>query len=781
MTAIRLRRSLAGPLLLVTLLAAPAGAALPDGATLRLERPGRETTVVAGVLSAPSRLKPAEVARAFVASRPASLAGLAPEDLAVTRVAPVRGGGAVVRLDRRFQGLEVVGRSVAIRTDAEGRVRWVRGASSPLPKGLSVVPSLTPAQAVDAVLAGPAAHQGPMTLDPKRQSELVVWAPPGQTARLAYRVLVPRNYLTAETLRAYVDARTGRVLTVENLVRRAKQATVYEFNPVSTPDPKTVTLPLPDGSTSLSGPDIVVHNCIDRHNCRSLQTPYGPMSLHFCDMEPVAVADDSGDFTAYQRPADDTDPEDSFSEVQMYYHTTKAYEAFRGWGFDHLNAWPLTAVVNMRIPSMNDMSGFCMGPTNDGELFPFDNAAFMPAGTLYGFPEEDEIVFGQGTVADFSYDGDVVYHEFTHAVMFTLTSLGMVVPDSYGLDTTPGALHEGYADYFSSAITGDPETGEYAGQGLVPDPLPSGAIRTLTNQKTCPADLTGESHEDSQPWAGGLWDVRQALVAEGSSEAEVDAAIFAVLSSLGEMSSVFDAESATVAEIETRLGSTAAGIARGLLEGRGLDGCNDRVIPTDWDATKGMLMLYGNDQVNVSTVPGPVQFAVELPVDATAISVSVGQAMSMGGGAAQARLLLKADEPIHWNWTASGATDDSERSTGVSFNTSTGAGAGTLTADLPAGTYHLQLVNPGGSIILQDVSFSYTPAEGTTEPDGGVDAGTNPGTEDGGTDPQADGGVGGGGGGAETSGCGCSATSSGAGALPFALLLGVLALTRRRR
>ena len=75
--------------------------------------------------------------------------------------------------------------------------------------------------------------------------------------------------------------------------------------------------------------------------------------------------------------------------------------------------------------------------------------------------------FGQGPLKDYSYDGDVVYHEFGHSVVnVTLKLVGTPHMDEYGTSYSPGAMNEGLADYFSSAITGDPDVGEYAVQDL---------------------------------------------------------------------------------------------------------------------------------------------------------------------------------------------------------------------------------------------------------------------------------------------------------------------------
>ena len=48
------------------------------------------------------------------------------------------------------------------------------------------------------------------------------------------------------------------------------------------------------------------------------------------------------------------------------------------------------------------------------------------------------IAFGMGAKANYTMDADVIYHEFTHAVISTRNRLvGSVGMDSYGLNDDP--------------------------------------------------------------------------------------------------------------------------------------------------------------------------------------------------------------------------------------------------------------------------------------------------------------------------------------------------------
>jgi hypothetical protein len=72
-------------------------------------------------------------------------------------------------------------------------------------------------------------------------------------------------------------------------------------------------------------------------------------------------------------------------------------------------------------------------------LPPLDNAFFASAGTFQSDDLSAGIMaFGQGTVVDYAYDGDVVFHELGHAVKFGATPLSHVpVRDAYAVDPSP--------------------------------------------------------------------------------------------------------------------------------------------------------------------------------------------------------------------------------------------------------------------------------------------------------------------------------------------------------
>ena len=97
--------------------------------------------------------------------------------------------------------------------------------------------------------------------------------------------------------------------------------------------------------------------------------------------------------------------------------------------------------------------------------------------TLYGF-NAGAMWFGQGPTHDYSYDGDVVYHEFTHAVVI----------DTRG-DFDPWAL-----------LPFDPELSSLTVVRL--DPEPSGEAATVLARAGAGFILL--MGEVPEPWLGPL-------------------------------------------------------------------------------------------------------------------------------------------------------------------------------------------------------------------------------------------------------------------------------------
>ena len=112
-------------------------------------------------------------------------------------------------------------------------------------------------------------------------------------------------------------------------------------------------------------------------------------------------------------------------------------------------------------------------------------------------PSNGNIYFGDGDdgIKDFAKECDIIYHEYTHAVVhhiYELVYLGQ-----------SGAMDEAFADYFAATYTEDSTIGEWA--------LPPEYQRDLEELKKYPDDWYGEVHDDSLIYSGALWDFRTAI------------------------------------------------------------------------------------------------------------------------------------------------------------------------------------------------------------------------------------------------------------------------------
>ncbi|ACY17500.1 hypothetical protein Hoch_5011 [Haliangium ochraceum DSM 14365] len=713
-----------------------------------------EARMVRGLLSAPSQAGPAAVAQAFVASRPGPLAAVDPSTLEAPELR-AQADGHLVRYGQRYRSLRVVGGDTQVRVDALGRVRWLKSDARPATELRALDEQIARGPALDgaaarARFARAAGYSDALLAAAGAAPELVVYAAGvaragaasaaaggGLAPRLAYRVELPYHPQRRHKLRAYIDADSGFALAVDNLIRTqsapacpgAQDAYVYETNPADSALTCVSLSPyLAEDASELANGDVRVLNCLDRNGCFSA----GGTLYHFCDIESVAAADQAGHFTAYQFESD-TAAEDAFAEVQMFYHVNVVYELARTLGgFDDLDVKPLDAIVNLRLPSF-ETSSQCSSPsyTGDEALEAFSNAAFVPKdGFFPGFPEDDSIMFGQGPERDYAYDGDVIYHEFGHAVMAKIApDLPSFFIDGLGLNSMPGGMHEGYADLMTIFVTDDPEVGEY-----VAGEFGSDAVRDVENGYTCPLGLTGEVHDDSLPFTGAMWEAREAVASTAERKRSFDQAVFAAQATLGSGDDFGDAAERTVAEVAQALDAQAAATVESVFTARGLLGddtrgpCSDRVIDAAELTDLPYLYLVGIEYFGgINQVPGPVQFRYELSERAGAILLDIAVAApdaGLVGPEGQFEPLLEvlvneSETPIIWGGVPTGvAAATSSEPEPVEFeDIPDRPGLTSATVKIPGpfepGVYHLQFTNRGRTWLVAGLHvYSTPPKEG---------------------------------------------------------------------
>lgn len=572
------------------------------------------------------------------------------------------GDVTVYRFRQHRLGVPVYARGAAVAAHADGSVAF---ATANLDTSLtaSVAPRMDAAQA--AALA--VARSGRPATD--ANARLVLW-PDGAGARLAWIVrpatLLPLPYVPV----VIVDDATGRVIGFQNAVRYKNAAKLYQFNPVSTPTLIDVTLPVADPNVSPDNADLLSFNCIDTKKTFPISYMGFSQQVHICELasKTSAVGADAypgeafadgtnGDFVQYA-PAGDDAGNDPFAELSIFYHASQAYTFFRQFQADFKlsdanKSWPLYLISNLMLPAGSMSFDLTKMKDPNLPLEPFSNAFYTgwdPNGgfndiltTVWPEIKGAGLYFGQGEKADYSYDGDVVYHEFSHAVVDTTAGLvGWWHMDSQGASAAPGSMNEAIADYFSSAIAGDPKSGEYAcldayGPGC-------DGIRNLENDKTCPAWLVGEVHADSEFFSAPMWAVRAGLASADDKKA-FDQALFTALNTVTSGDLGFeDMATAFVEAIKaSSLGATVAATMETEFTKRGLLPSCKRMFT--WDGTP--ISSKNSNMANTFTAAGtqelgtlgasrdwaPGLFQVKVPLSAGSSKVKVTfSELSSGSG-----------------------------------------------------------------------------------------------------------------------------------------------------
>ena len=207
---------------------------------------------------------------------------------------------------------------------------------------------------------------------------------------------------------------------------------------------------------------------------------------------------------------DRSDPR--FEEVCIYYTIDSVQRYFQALGFSDANVPANGLREQVTFACAHSMEGFSFGL----------NALFNDA--------LDEMHFGNGNMGhptgdtvDLAEDGDVIAHEYGHAVLFSanpfLNQLGCTSGVKGGNEVD--AIHEGFGDYLAYAFWAESgnagymanptyraSNGEWAFVAYSGNP-PYGAREVNASQTyaTFGVPLV-ECHDDGEIWAAALWDLR---------------------------------------------------------------------------------------------------------------------------------------------------------------------------------------------------------------------------------------------------------------------------------
>ena len=815
-------------------------AALPVAAPAPLLVPGSRGHVALahGVLSAPLAGDLRDAARTFALARRNEL-GLPAEATLGRGEAFGSRFGATVRLPQEVLGTGVHGASVVVTFDALRRVvrlassvadlpvadpRWVLGGAQALALA---------AKEVDGALLKP---DGAPYGGWRRQ----VFSD-GSALRTGYLVWVPTVKLH-QNWHLAVDAVTGQVLWAQDRTHSSTEAQVYATSPggLDAGVGLTPTVPVTLGHFAadydggfLNGARIRVYNCCPTLGCDTdagaaprrstgtVQTFGGSYSydVAICDRVQLATNDPAlnPDASYVYLPVDPpttTTPRisskadwDEFAEVHGYYHVNKVYDVIRDLSTgpfatdagvaafslrDNRSGKRAAVQVNFNEPDFQAATQNGQGVYVSNVMQRMSNAYFMPRESMQAVtvPEQafdtDALVFYQGDEADFSYDAPVFWHEFGHGMIYSTANWEHVVNlDARSANAESSALHEGVADVIAFMTGNDPMLGGYVGSRAEPD---AGVLRNADNTWRCPEVLWGESHQDSQHFAGAIWQARTTFFQGTDSGKTFDAAFYAAVISFPQDVNFENAAAIVSASVGMAFPQMADAEAKmkSVFDARGVSNCSKVLDVTNDRTPREMYIVPGTASVLVndgSKVPGPHQFKFQLPRGAREVSIS-GPYFSFGGGtlpdggsSMRLQLLAKANAPITFTRQGGVLTNDSDVSA-IPTTPIQGQMVGRAAIQVACGgEVYFTVVNTSRrDRALYNLGVGYEPLNDCSD----VDAGSDAGEPDAGPPPPQDvlvpmaqDGLG-----AVPQGCGCS---SGGVLGALAVLLLVPAVRRRRR
>ena len=657
-------------------------------------------TFAEGLLSPQSKRPAADVALAVARARTGAA-------LSVVRTGRGAAGLSVVHLGQVHGAVPVDGAGVSVLVDGRGRVRVMAGHVA----DLSAVPDAPRLGALEAARLALAAHPA------------AAGSPEGRLARLAYRVALPSSPELVEAPLLYIDASDGRLLHREDGVRFAKKARVFAENPVVSPMLSEVTLDAARDEAYPGSPVFDVYNCLDTHGTVMTAMDGTNRQIHVCSRTRTAMRDAAGDWLFDASVANQ--PDDKFVETHMFYHATRISDFFHGLGYGgRAEAIQLIGNFRLAVDTANPVRSTAWDPM--GPLFPFDNAFFTPPGDLFGIYPLDQptLIFGQGA-ADFAWDGDVIYHEFTHSVVNRATMISWGRYDAAGIDVSQGAMNEAFADYFSSALAGDPAVGEYAGMALG-----RAFVRNLEGTERCPTAFWGEVHQDGIPWSSALWAFRKRAAELGKMPADLDRAIYTGMTMIPGDADLAQAGQVMTATVRTALGDAAAAALSESLTARGVTGCK-RYIPYDGARDRVYFEMWGIQP----WTPGNVQLVYTLSETATALTVHADKvlvdryaALFRDPGRVAPIVLVKRGSAIAFTYTGDSTVSADSRFEVPLQIAADGTGSATIAGGFVPGDYYISIANAGEERgVLRGVTLGHVggalPPDAAVPPDGPRDAG----------------------------------------------------------
>jgi uncharacterized protein (TIGR03382 family) len=606
---------------------------------------------------------------------------------------PQAGKSGAVKFARTLNGMQLFGGEVTVGVDEKHRVFLVNaGSGAGTVSGSHLIGETAAHQAaLEAVASSADAGEG--TIVQGYRNFL------GQT-RAVYRV----DFInTAGDWRSFVDGETGKVLLRQNLRSYATApGSVYEVSPVE--DLASLCPLAANGSHTIckTPTSVTVLNLVDTtklvgtqtqtFNCDGKNQPTARSGLTTC----AQILPQNGGFAL---PVDSafTSKTDDFSAVMAYVHLDEHVTFFKTLDptlppADTTDPGHPLAIRGSMPGLVNNLSG--------GK--PLENAFF--SGSL------DAMVFGQGATSDYSYDATVMYHEYTHGVVFAWGGYGQDIVALGGFDES-SALNEGTADSMAVSETGHSEIGAFIG---AKESTPAETLRDMNDpnaNRSCQGNGTqvsqfgfdgvvngfdGEVHDDGEIWNGFYWEVFAGLSStsftgcSGNCQAAPEIMYKTIQLAAGGDGPKFANYWQTFKAAATTLQPTQPSVAAYVdcvARRRGFDKCDSTVPLFAGEAKAQFIRLRYS----------PFQVAVH--VSAAAVNPNTANLFLCDTQGLQFTIYANKDSPVTLSSidpnTGNATVTASEGHITISGATCSGGGTSINFAGSPAGTYFLLVDAPG--------------------------------------------------------------------------------------
>jgi Zn-dependent metalloprotease len=371
--------------------------------------------------------------------------------------------GTHVTFVQRFEGVLVHGAELKVQFASDGRIIAVNNTSVP---GLAVDtrPRISAERAL-AVALGEVAAAKLVDVDSPTAPELVIRAEPGETAALAYRVVVPTS---GPTLEFFVSAASGALLASPVDLNRYVNGTgqVFKDNAVVA----THNNDLVDSNDSASAVPATAYSTVTLQGLNGNNRLDGQFASGSASRTRAVGTNNSFIFLRNSS---------SFSETMAYFHIDAAQRYIQSLGFTNVN--------------------------NRQQVFSIDR---LTSENVFYTPIIRLITYGTGGVDD-AEDGEIIVHEYGHSVQDNQ------VP-GFGAVEEGGAMGEGFGDYLGATVNAT-IAGDFQITCIAEWDATSYAagvphcLRRLDSTKHYPGDKDGEVHDDGEMWSASLFQIRTAL------------------------------------------------------------------------------------------------------------------------------------------------------------------------------------------------------------------------------------------------------------------------------